>query len=175
MKRIEIADLAKNAFAYELDDGRVYRLHMNLITPVDKLATADYVEVETNGYEIDKHGNFVVDDNGEPITLAKQRARIPLANVRAGTDSIKEGWQAQAMPSEKSDPEAYAATVEGAKKLKKLPKTGEQGDKVMVDGTVYAYGLGLYEQVRRQRLAQVAPSSSAPSALDQEAIDALIP
>jgi len=175
MKRIEVSDLARNAQAYQLDDGRIYRIHLNLLTPVDKLATADYLEVETNGYQIDKSGAFMVDDNGEPITLAKQRARIPMANVRAGADSVKAGWQAQATPDENSDPDAYASAIEGARKLKKLPKTGEPGDRVLVDGQLYAYGEGLYEQVRQSRLAQIDAGAGTLDALDDAAVADLLP
>lgn len=172
MKRINVADLAANATAYELDDGRVYRIHMNLITPVQNLATADYVEVETKGYQIDKSGAFMVDDNGEPITLPPQRARIPLANVRAGLDTVKPGWVAQNLPEDEA---AQAEALKGARKLKKLPSEGEAGDKVLVDDVLYGWGDGLYDQVRRQRLADLAPMADAPAALDDATIQDLIP
>ena len=172
MKKIDIKDLPSNATAYQLDDGRIYRIHMTLITPVSQLATADYVEVETNGYQIDKSGAFMVDENQEPIMLPKQRARIPLANVRAGTDSVKPGWQVQ-QPS--SGDTFTEEELKGARKLKKLPATAEQGDRVLVDDELYAYGQGLYESVRMGRLSQITQEPAAPSPLDQAAIDDLIP
>lgn len=172
MNRIDVKDLPSNATAYQLDDGRIYRIHMNLITPVSQLATADYVEVETNGYQIDKSGAFMVDDNGEPIMLPKQRARIPLANVRAGTDSVKPGWQVQSLPEDEA---ARDEALKGARKLKKLPSTAQPGDRVMVGDDLYVYGLGLYESVRRGRLNSIAPLAQDSSPLDQKMVEDLIP
>lgn len=172
MKRINIADLAPNATAYQLDDGRVYRIHMNLITPVQSLSTADFVEVETKGYQIDKTGAFMVDDNGEPVMLPPQRARIPLANVRAGLDTVKPGWVAQTLPEDEAE---RAEALKGARRLKKLPGEGEAGDKVLVDDVLYGWGDGLYDQVRRQRLADLGAAPDAPAPLDDATIQALIP
>lgn len=157
MKRIEVPDLASNATAYELDDGRIYRVHLILLTPAQNLATADYVEVETRGYQIIANGAFLVDDNGEPIMLPPQRARIPLANVRAGADTVKPGWVKQNLPEDEA---ALVEAVKGAKKLKNLPKSAEPGEKVQVGEELFAYGEGLYDQVRRGRLSALAPENA---------------
>lgn len=172
MKKIEISDTAKNAVNYEMDDGRIYRIHMDLLTPTASLPTADYVEVETRGYEIAKNGAFVVDDNGEPITLKTQRARIPLANFRAGIDTMKPGWVKQTLPEDEA---AAAEAVKDARKLKKLPASAESGDKVVVGDELYAYSEGLYDAVRQQRLREVKPNTDAPAVLDESAIEGLIP
>lgn len=151
MKKIEVPDIASNATAYQLDDGRIYRVHMVLVTPAQLLATADYVEVETRGYQIAANGAFMVDDNGEPIMLTPQRARIPLVNVRSGLDTVKPGWVKQA-----PIPEGRELDTTGARKLKTLPKTGEPGEKVLIGDELHAYTDGLYDHVRRSRLANLA-------------------
>lgn len=164
MKRIEVKDLPANVTAYELADGSIYRIHMDLITPVDQLAAAADVEVETRGYLIDKNGSLLIDENLEPITLPRQRARIPLANVRAGADTVKPGWVQRDAPT---DPEA------SVRKLKNLPKTAEAGDEVVVDDKFYIYSDGIYEQVRRNRLASL--DVPAAETLDPEMVANLIP
>lgn len=172
MKRVDIPDLPENATAYQLDDGRYYRVHLRLITPVQNLATADYVEVETNGYQIDKSGAFMVNDDQEPITLEKQRARIPLSQFRAGLDTLKPGWVKQTLPD---DEVAQAEALKDARKLKTLPKTGESGDKVLSNDELYVWSDGLYDAVRRARVAGIAPDAEAPEPLDEEIIANMIP
>ena len=164
MKRIDVSDLPANAAAYELEDGRIFRVHLELKTPTDQLATAQDVEVETRGYQINAAGAFMVDDNLEPITLAPQRARIPLANVREGRDTMKPGWREV---TEQPDPETPA------RKLKKLPATAEPGDVVLVDDKFYAYTEGLYESVRRHRLLELKAEAPTPVA-DQAFVDSIV-
>lgn len=167
MKRIDVKDLPANAAAYELDDGRIFRVHLDLKTPTDQLATANDVEVETRGYQINEAGAFMIDDNQEPITLPPQRARIPLANVREGRDTMKPGWVEQVYDPAGEEPV-------DARKLKKLPATGTPGEQVLTDGKLYTYSDGLYESVRRNRLLEV--KSEAPRAeVDQAFVDGLIP
>lgn len=171
MKRIEIADTADNASNYQLEDGRIYRIHMKLITPKEQLATSDYVEVETRGFEVTKNGSFVVDDDGVPVSLPLQRARLPLANVRAGNDTAKPGWVKQDLPG---DEEARAEHLSGHSKLKAIPKTGSPGDVKRVGDELYSYTEGLYDQVRRARLNEVLPLVDY-NILNDAQIAALIP
>lgn len=163
MKRIEVKGLPANITAYELTDGSIYRIHMDMITPVDQLSTASDVEVETRGYLIDKDGSLLIDENLEPITLPRQRARIPLANVRAGADTMKPGWVKQNLPEDEAQ---RAAALEGVKKLKNLPKTGEPGDTAHVGDELFVYGEGLYDSVRRGRLADLDVAPTRPQDMD---------
>lgn len=154
MNRIDIKDNPANASNYELEDGRIVRVHLRLLTPDSELAKAEFIDVETVAYEITKSGAFVVDDNGEPITLPKQRTRIPLANVRAGADSMKPGWTRQDLSYDPKNPRDDVADV---KQLKALPKSGKSGDRVYVeaDKSTYVYTDGLYETVRHSRVAEM--------------------
>lgn len=151
MKRIDVKDLPSNVSAYELDDGRIFRVHLELKTPVDQLATAGDVEVETRGYQINAQGALLVNDSQEPIMLAPQRARIPLTNVRSGLDTVKPAWVKQVF----ADDASREKLTEGVKKLKHLPKTGEPGDSVMVGDDMFVFSDGLYESVRRSRAAEI--------------------
>lgn len=171
MKRIEIPDTVGSASNYELDDGRIIRIHLRLVTPVEQLGNADYVEVETRGFEVDKKGSFIVDNEGMPIAIAPQRARIPLTNVKQGLDSVKAGWIKNTLPEDK---DALAAALEPHKSLKNLPKTGDTGDVKRVGDELYTWTDGLYEQVRRGRLAEIANVKPAVK-LDEETINSLIP
>lgn len=167
MKRIDVKDLPSNAAAYELDDGRIFRVHLDLKTPTDQLATAQDVEVETRGYQINEAGAFMIDDNQEPITLPPQRARIPLGNVREGRDTMKPGWVEQAYDPAGEEPV-------GARKLKKLPATGTPGEQVLTDGKLYSYSDGLYESVRRHRILELGSVTPTPVA-DQAFVDSILP
>jgi hypothetical protein len=174
MKTVNIKGTPPAATNYQLDDGRIYRILLFLLTPESALATADDVSVETRGYEVTQDGSFVIDDNGEPITLPNQRARIPMANVRNGSATMKAGWNAQNLPEEEDD-EAYKEATAGARKLKKLPSEGEVGEKVLVDGTLYVYELGLYETIRQMRLQEVKPQEPDVPAETPEDVKALLP
>lgn len=171
MKRIEIADTHQSASNYELADGRILRIHMKLITPKEQLATADFVEVETRGFEVDKKGSFIVDAEGMPVQIAPQRARIPLANVRQGMDSVKPGWIKQSLPTDEA---ARTQALEPHKPLKNLPKTGEAGDVKRMGDDLYTWTEGLYEQVRRGRLAEVANAAAVPK-FDEAQVNDLVP
>ena len=171
MKRIEIADTHQSASNYELEDGRVIRIHMKLITPKEQLASADFVEVETRGFEVDKRGAFVVDGEGMPITIAPQRARIPLANVRQGMDAVKPGWIKQSLPTDK---EQLATVLEPHKAIKNLPKTGTTGDIKRVGDELFTWTDGLYEQVRKGRLADLANAAAVPK-FDEAQVNDLVP
>jgi len=171
MKRVNIQDLPANATAYELDDGRIYRMHLTLMTPTSKLNTVDYVEVETKGYRIDKSGAFMVDENQEPIMLAPQRARVPLGNIRTGSDTAKPGWVRQNLPEDENE---RAEVTKGVKKLKNLPKEGVVGDAVMVGDEMFGYSDGVYERVRMARLESL-PQEAAATPLDDATIQSLIP
>lgn len=164
MERIDVKDLPANATAYRLDDGRIFRVHLDLKTPAEQIATATDVEVETRGYQINEAGAFMIDDNQEPITLPTQRARIPLENVRQGADTMKPGWQERTAPENEDHP---------VKKLKNLPKTGAPGDEVSVDGKFYVYTEGLYESVRRNRIAELGAVAPTPVA-DQAFVDSIL-
>lgn len=175
MKKVEIADTVASATNYQLDDGRIIRIHTKLITPEAQLADADFVEIETRGFEVTKSGAFVVDDDGVPVMIAPQRARIPLGNVRAGVDSVKPGWIKQTLPDDEA---AKAAALDPHKKLKNLPKTSEPGELARVGDELYTWTDGLYESVRRGRIAETAAAASAAAnkpKLDQASIDALKP
>lgn len=167
MKRIDVKDLPANAAAYELDDGRIFRVHLELKTPTDQLATAQDIEVETRGYQINADGAFMVDDNLEPITLPAQRARIPLGNVREGRDTMKPGWVEQPY-----DP--AAGISEGTRQLKKLPATGTPGEQVLTGDKLYSYSDGLYESVRLHRLLELKAEAPTPVA-DQAFVDSIVP
>lgn len=172
MKRIEIADTAASAANYELDDGRIFRIHLKLITPQEQLGSADFVEVETRGFEVTKNGSFVVDDDGMPVLLAPQRARIPLANIRSGLDSAKPGWIKQTLPDDK---DARAQVLDPHKSIKTLPKSGEPGDVKRVGDELYTYTDGLYEQVRRGRIGEVLNTKQSAPKLDADAVASLVP
>lgn len=166
MERITLPGIPANASAYLLDDGRIYRVHLDLKTPEDKLSTADYVEIETRGYEVDESGALILDGNGEPKLIKAQRARIPLANVRNGTDSVKPGWVMV--------PEAPRAEGEEVPEddVSELPTTANEGDVLRFGGIVYRYTLGLYEACRRMRLTEVPP---VVAALDAATLASLRP
>lgn len=169
MERIEVVDLPANASAYQLDDGRIFRVHLDLKTPMSLLAQANDIEVETRGYQINEAGVIQLNANLEPIMLPPQRARIPLANVREGRDVMKPGWVERAY-----DPEA--PLPEGTQELEALPATGMPGELVLLDSDdkLYAYSNGLYESVRISRLSELGAAVPTPLA-DQAFVDSLIP
>lgn len=171
MKKIQIADTVSSASNYQMDDGRIYRIHLKLITPKEQLATSDFVEVETQGYEVTKSGAFVVDDDGMPVTIPVQRARIPLENVRNGNDSVKAGWVKQALVETGDE---LAALLAQHTKLKNIPKTGEHGDVKRVGDDLYSYTDGLYDKVREARLSEISKAST-PVVFDEAQVSALIP
>ena len=168
-KKINIADTPDSAINYEMEDGRIYRIYTTLVTPHALLKTADNLEIETHGYQITRDGSFVVDDNGEPVMIPRQRTRIPMSSIRNGSDTANPGWIRQPV----ADPEEE---LKGVKKLKNLPKTGEPGDRVNIDGELYAYTEGLYDSTRQRRLREIGASSAVPAnPLDDEAIANLLP
>lgn len=167
MESIEVVDLPANASAYQLDDGRIFRVHLDLKTPMSLLAQANDIEVETRGYQINEAGVIQLNANLEPIMLPPQRARIPLVNVREGRDLMKPGWVERAYTPE-------AGVPEGTQELEELPATGTPGEPVLTGGKLYSYTKGLYESVRISRLSELGAAVPTPLA-DQAFVDSLIP
>jgi len=173
MKKVKIAGTPAAGTNYELDDGRVIRILLFLRTPVDQLATATDLTVETRGYEINKEGAFIIDDNGEPIMFKSQISRIPMANVKDKGSTLKEGWVIQPRPD---DDETWEQMTEGVKKLKNLPKDAEAGDRVIVNHDLYMFQEGIYEAIRKGRLQEaIAMGGPPPTTLTDEEISALMP
>lgn len=161
MNKLTIEGTARNASVYKLDDGRIFRVHLNLITPVDNIASASFLEIETNGYQISLDGSLVLDGNGEPITISRQRARIPMGSIRDGRDTVHPRWR----------------EIEGdpgdAPEFQDLPESSEPGDRAVLNGKLYVFDEGIYERIRRQRVSETGPALPPP--LDQEAVASLIP
>lgn len=174
MQRIEVPNLPANASAYQDDAGNIYRVHLDLKTPIETLTSASsYVEVETRGYLIDASGSLLVDDNLEPIMLPAQRARIPMGNIINGTDTASPGWVKQPLPEDEA---ARSEALKSGRKLKHLPKSGTVGELVIVDDELYAFSEGLYEAVKRGRVAAAAPAPvAAPDALSAAVLEKLAP
>lgn len=171
MKKIAIKDTPAGAENYQLEDGRIFRIYLDLKTPVAQLATAESIDVETRGYQIDKSGAFMVDDNQEPIFLQPSRSRIPMANIRSGTDTAKPGWVQQVVLE---GDELAEEDMKSVRKLKNLPKTGEPGDRVVVGDELYAWSDGVYDSIRRARLTNL-PQEKADTPLDDATVESLIP
>lgn len=169
MERIEVKDTPAGATNYKLDDGRIVRVHLKVLTPESEIPTADMLAVQTNGYEINKDGAFIVDDNGEPITLAKNVTSVPLASIRNGSDNMNGGWVETDLAY---DPENPRADVADVRQLKTLPKTGAANDRVYAkdDKKTYVYNAGQYETIRLRRAAEMAAVVSAPVPLEVQAI-----
>lgn len=141
---------------YRMDDGRIFRVHLSLVTSPEALATGDRIEVLTRGYQLTEEGSFVTDSEGEPVTIKEQRAIIPMGNIRNGTASVKPGWlklpeDQQTVAESDDDP------------LDTIAQPGSEGDvRRMEDGFLYRWTDGEYELIRMRRLADAPPAPQPP-------------
>lgn len=173
MKVVNVKGTPDGAANYELEDGRIFRVILKLKTPDEQIASADHLTLEAVGYEITKDGAFVVDERyGEPVTLRAQATQLPLAGIRAGTETAKPGWVRQALPEGEVERDSV---LEGVKKLKRLPGGGKDGDLLNIEGELYSWSEGTYEGLRRALLQQVQTPGTLGTAPDPEQLAALRP
>lgn len=173
---VDVKDSPKNSTTYLLPDGRYVRVHLKLLTTDDALATANEVEVRTSAYEVNKNGDFIVDEDGEPVMMPRQGIRIPLSQVHSGATLMKPGWVETDIAYDPKNPREDSADV---RQLKNLPKNGKSGERVYIEGDkkTYSYTDGLYENVRRQQITTFTRANVLPATttVDPSKIEALKP
>lgn len=153
----------------ETDDGRFFRIHTKVLTPEADIPKVDMLQVQTHGYEVDKSGNLMVDENDEPIMLDKQITSIPMANIHNGSDTMNPGWMAQDLAY---DPENPREDQKDIRQLKSVPKEGNPGDRVYskTDKATYVYSPGQYANIRERRVSDFA-ARTAPKSDDAPSVD----
>lgn len=154
--RVEVPGTPQGAENFRLDDGRIFRVALRLVTPEAALAAAAEVEVETEAVEVTAAGEFV-SAAGVPRVLPLRRALVPLERVRAGLDTMRPGWRR--LPLQGA---ALAAELDKLPNSIELPDLAEPGDRARTGGVLFEFSLGVYAAIREGRLREVAPAAPEP-------------
>ncbi len=161
METVNIKNLPPGTSVLKHGD-RYFRIILKVLTPEADIPTAQMLQVQSWGYEVNKDNALMVDGNDEPIMLEKQMTSIPLSNIHNGNDTMNGGWVAQDMSY---DPENPTEEQKSIRQLKNLPKDGSPGDRVYLkeEKQTYFYSPGQYQNIRERRVSDFVAKTAGPA------------
>ena len=119
--------------------------------------------VEVQAFEVDDSGHFVPFDNGAPSRTAGTIHAISMSGV-GDTHTLVPGWVRVVGDYSPTPSETQKNLPDGTQILELKPATGEPGEYIYIDPTMYVWREGMLEDIMRgkaEELAQLLRNSAA--------------
>lgn len=148
MDRVSLPGLPeKRAGDFQLDSFDPPRFARVIYTPQE--SKPDRITIEAQAFEVDANGKFVAFNTGAPSRTNGSIHTINATGV-GDTHTLVPAW-VRVVGDYNADNLPAGATIAST-----LPATGNEGDQVYVEPTLYRWDIGMIEAIMRNKAEQLA-------------------